>query len=430
MEHLIVKPEILDGRKISFDYVYQRLKAKNSLGDVETYLLQQVALEITNGIRIKKDYYLDKNGVKIIGPGDVKNNAVVISKLKSILPSVLKEKDIVLFGDVLITSAGRSGQIIFVTNELERCAITSDIIKIRPKDRSDSYKIYSFLKSKMGQLQLNSIKRGLVNRIFVEDVGRLEVPKNYKFSDEAISHLSTTKKAIKLYDEAKAIFETYINYNGEDDIAKKLFIIEERALTTDRWDPAYYSYNFTKLIKMISVDIEEIQWISLNELVEIKKTVKPKLDDEQVVKYFVLSDLDADFSVIKGWHEDIYGNLSNRMRYIVQAGEVVTAKAGSATGGQGHLSAVINNEYAGMITSDAFYNMMPVKIDPYYLLFVLKQSIVLKQIEMFTKGTLYKLIQKEDFGRIKIPRLNKQVELNIASKMKNYTDLCGKIVGG
>ena len=139
---------------------------------------------------------------------------------------------------------------------------------------------------------------------------------------------------------------------------------------------------------------------------------------------------DATLSVIKSWHEDKYRNLSNRMRYVVQAGEMVTAKAGSATGGRGHLSAVIGNEFSGMVTSDAFYNMIPVKIDPYYLLFLLKQPIVLKQIDMFTKGTLYKLVQREDFEKIKIPRLNKEMELTISSKMKEYTNLCGRLIGG
>lgn len=430
MRCFTAKPELFDGHKISFDYIYQRLESKDALGDADTQLLNKIALEITSGIRIQKDYYVNKNGVGIIGPGDIKNEAVVVSRLKMVRPSVLKEKDIILSGDLLITAAGRSGQIVPVTDEMERCAITSDIIRIRFRNRNDSEKMFSFLKSNLGKVQLNAIKHGIANKIFVEDVGRIEVPINVKPECEVISDSSISQKAYKLYSEIEHIFEKYIEYDDEEDLVAKVFNIDGRSLDVNRWDPSYYSYCSTKLIKIVSQNIKDIEWVSLYEVVEIKKAIKPEIDSQQVVKYFTLADIDADLSVIKSWHEGTYGSLSNRMRYVVQVGEVVTAKAGSATGGRGHLSAVIDYEFSGMVTSDAFYNMIPVNIDPYYLLFLLKQPIMLKQIDMVSKGTLYKLVQREDFEKIKIPRLNKETELNIAIKMKEYTDLCNKLVRG
>jgi hypothetical protein len=39
---------------------------------------------------------------------------------------------------------------------------------------------------------------------------------------------------------------------------------------------------------------------------------------------------------------------------------------------------------------------------------------------MFTKGTLYKLIQRNDFEKIKIPRLESSLEEQIVDKMMNY----------
>ncbi len=89
------------------------------------------------------------------------------------------------------------------------------------------------------------------------------------------------------------------------------------------------------------------------------------------------------------------------MRYIVRrGGEIVTAKGGSATGTKGHATALITEEFDGMVTTDALYNLVPPKrINPYYLLFLFKQPIILNQVNMFTKGTLYKLIQRNDFEK-------------------------------
>ncbi len=423
MKCFIVTPEMFDGHKISFDYIYQKLESKDALGDVNTQLLRRIALEITSGIRIKKDYYVEKNGVRIIAPGDIKNEAVVVSRLKMVQPSVLKEKDIILSGDLLITAAGRSGQIVFVTDEMEQCAITSDIIKIRFTNRNDSKKIFSFLKSNLGKVQLNSIKHGRANKIFVEDVGRLEVPVNIELLDWILNNNSVSQRADKLYNKSKNIFEKFIEYNEIDDVTEKVFKIEERVLNTDRWDPSYYAYYSTKLIKVINQDFKDIRWNKLGELVEIKKTTKPVIDDERYVKYFLLADIDADMSIIKRWREGKLGDLSNRMRNVVSEGEVITAKAGSATGGKGHISAVITNEHSGMVTSDAFYNLIPIGIDPYYLLFVLKQPVVIKQIDMIAKGTLYKLVQKDEFALIKIPRLNEEIEALISSQIKEMYSL-------
>ena len=151
-----------------------------------------------------------------------------------------------------------------------------------------------------------------------------------------------------------------------------------------------------------------------------KKADKPEISENQKVKYFLLADIDPNFSIIKEAHEDFYGNLSNRMRYVVRRGEIVTAKGGSATGTKGHATALITEKFDGLVTTDALYNLVPRRINPYYLLFLFKQPIILNQVNMFTKGTLYKLIQRNDFEKIKIPRLESSLEEQIVEKMMNY----------
>ena len=59
----------------------------------------------------------------------------------------------------------------------------------------------------------------------------------------------------------------------------------------------------------------------------------------------------------------------------------------------------------------------------YYLFFLFKQPVILNQIDMFTKGTVYKLIQKSDFEKIRIPRIGSELEEQIGERILSYLTL-------
>ncbi|WP_296972043.1 restriction endonuclease subunit S [Tepidanaerobacter sp. EBM-38] len=409
----------MDGKRISYDYVVQQFKIQRLLQNHSLIALSDICKEITSGIRVKKEYYTDKNGYKIIAPGDIRNEIIYINELKIVQPEVVKEKDIINYGDILITASGKSGQVTYVNEVLEGCVVTSDIIKITLRDRDKGIRLYKFLKSSIGQMLLNSIKIGILNKIFVEDVGNLLIPEDFHTYQEDCSDDSTGyAEAEKLYRSAENIFYRVFDYKGEENNLKYFYVTEY--LDSHRLDPEYYSNFYTELYMVINKNFDDIKWQELGELVEIKKADKPDVSENQKVKYFLLADIDPYFSIIKETHEEFYGNLSNRMRYIVRSGEIVTAKGGSATGTKGHATAIITEEFDGMITTDALYNLVPRNISPYYLLFLFKQPVILNQINMFTKGTLYKLIQRKDFERIRIPRLREELEEQIVDKMMNY----------
>ena len=251
----------------------------------------------------------------------------------------------------------------------------------------------------------------------MEDVGNLLIPEDFHTYQEDCSDDSTGyAEAEKLYRSAENIFYRVFDYKGEENNLKYFYVTEY--LDSHRLDPEYYSNFYTELYMVINKNFDDIKWQELGELVEIKKADKPDVSENQKVKYFLLADIDPYFSIIKETHEEFYGNLSNRMRYIVRSGEIVTAKGGSATGTKGHATAIITEEFDGMITTDALYNLVPRNISPYYLLFLFKQPVILNQINMFTKGTLYKLIQRKDFERIRIPRLSLDIENSIADTVR------------
>lgn len=421
MKTIFIQSKDLDGNKISYQYTMTKIKLKKNLG-AKTKQLKDISVSITDGTRATKEY-VQRNGVRIIGPGDVKNNNIYINNLKLISKDKLTEKDYIKEGDILITTAGKSGQIVYVSQELEGSTITCDICRLRFNDESYTLSIYNFLKSKLGQLQLQSIMEGKLNRISLKDIGNLLIPNDIKITSNFVQkNLDFQTKQNKIYMSCVNQFKKIVDYDPVDDKPKENFYIKESLLDSKRLDVKFYAYGRGALHKLITKDTKEIKWQNLGELVEIKRAIKPQISKEQEVNYFTLKNIDSGLSIINSTERGVYGELSNRMRYIVREGELVTAKVGSATGTEGHISAFITKNIEGMLTTDAFFNLIPRKINPYYLLFLLKQPIILRQIKMNTKGELYKVIQRDDFENIRIPRLSSDIENLIIEKMKEYIE--------
>ncbi len=418
MKCIYIKPNELDGHKISYEYVAQKKKLQEILKGYKTVKLCSIVKDVTSGLRIKKEYYAEM-GYPVIAPGDIRNGTIYLNELKYVKKEVVRDKDIIASGDILVTAAGRSGKIIYANDELEGCAITSDIIRIRASDADDGKFIVNFLKSELGQMMLNTIKTGLLNKILVEDIEELLIPKDYELDKTNSNNtIELQIQAAKSYKEAENIFYRLLNYQGEEESKKCFFTL--KYLDSNRLDPEYYANFYTELYKVIKNDTIDVKWQSLGEIVEVKVAAKSKINYKDKVKYFSLADVDEKLSIIKETHEEEYGKLSNRMRYIVREGEIVTAKGGSATGTKSHATALITKELDGMVTSDVFFNIIPKKIDKYYLLFLFKQLIIINQINMISKGTIYKLVQRQDFENIKIPRLKIEYEYKISEHINKY----------
>ncbi|AKC62824.1 hypothetical protein [Clostridium sporogenes] len=418
MNSLFIQPKILDGNKISYEYLMSRVEVEKAFKGQETRLLKDKSIEIKDGTRAKKEY-VEREGIGIIGPGDIRDSIIYINKLRMIKKEGLKEKDFIQESDVLITTAGKSGQVVYVSEGLEDSAITCDIARLRFRNKNDAVSVYHFLKSELGQLQLQALKMGKLNRILLEDIGNIRLPVNMGNIEEHITEdMEIQVKCNKLYKECVNVFENIVQYDYFDDELQNIFYVKSDILETLRLDVEHYTYYQSELFKFIHRETQNIKWNKLGELVHIKRAIKSEIDEQEEVEYFTLKNIDADLSVIHSVESGIYGDLSNRMRYIVEEGEIVTAKVGSATGTDGHVSSVISKRFSGMLTTDAFFNIVPKEIDTYYLLFLLKQPLILKQIDMFTKGTLYKIIQRKDFENIKIPRIDQEMESCISEKMK------------
>jgi hypothetical protein len=92
---MFITPDKMDGKRISYDYVVQQYKIQQLLQRHYLISLSDICEEITSGIKISKKYYTNKNGYKIIAPGDIRNETIYINELKIVQPEKIKEKDII-----------------------------------------------------------------------------------------------------------------------------------------------------------------------------------------------------------------------------------------------------------------------------------------------------------------------------------------------
>jgi len=395
------------------------------LGTSETQKLSDISDDITDGTRVKRAYV--QYGVRIINVGDFKDGQVYLESLKTISKNGLKDKDYIFENDVLITAVGKSGQVIRVTPNLEYAVISSDIIRVRLKQPSAAMGLVAYLNSKPGQFAVEAIKSGLLNRISIKDIRDLEVPKYYSELTKDTLGVSKDKLEInRLYEGCLKIFNQYIIQNEDLFKIPNLTYVTSIELDSDRLDPKHYTYAQAELYKMIHRDSNNVHWKSLGDLIEIKKAIRPSMDESQEVDYINISNVEANTSIINSHEKDLFKNLSSRIRYVLEENELITAKSGSATGTEKHVSAVIKGKYAGMMASDAFYNIKPLDIEPFYLLFLLKQPIILKQIDAGSTGLYFKTINKKEFESIRIPRLRQIEEERIGSLMKKYVESHGE----
>jgi len=425
MHSCFIQPKYISERNISYRYTVNYFKSLSSLDKVNIVKLSHISKEITDGTRAKREYL--ESGIKIINVGDFKDGTIYTKSVKSISIDGIKEKDYIKENDILITAVGKSGNIVRVSSLYEDYVISSDIIRIRLKQPSTAEGLVAYLNSPSGQYALESLKVGTLNRISINDIKELEVPLNYnEMISDNIGIIKEKKEANKLYNSAIEIFSEY--FAQEDWIFEipKMCFLESDKLQIERLDPQYYTFLKSALYEIINKDRQDLYWQAIGEIVEIKKSIKPHMNDDTEVKYINISNVDSDLSVITSNEIDLYKNLSSRIRYILKENELITAKSGSATGTDNHVTTIITDKHKDMMASDAFYNIKPEGIDPYYLLFLFKQPIILKQIEVGAVGLYYRTLNRKEFEKISIPRLPEEAEEQISKSMRRYIELLQK----
>ncbi len=157
----------------------------------------------------------------------------------------------------------------------------------------------------------------------------------------------------------------------------------------------------------------------LGNVVDIVKR-KPKLNDEEVVRYVELSDVIPGYAEISSASEMYIHELPSRASYLLKEGDIITAVAGNSIGTPNHASALVMKDFSNCVCTNGF-RLLKTKgdLDPYYLLFFLRHEYFLKQVFRYRTGAAIPSISDEDLLNILIYYPPKSFQQEIADKVKS-----------
>jgi type I restriction enzyme M protein len=158
---------------------------------------------------------------------------------------------------------------------------------------------------------------------------------------------------------------------------------------------------------------------SLGEVAEIVRQRSPKLRvPENIIKYIEISDINTAYGEIVSATELSAHEAPSRASYDVHEGEIITAVAGNSIGTTAHATAIVSAEYEGAVCTNGFRVLRAREVDPYYLFMFFRSEIFLSQIFRLRTGAAIPSVSDEDFRSILVPLLDREVQMEVAAKVK------------
>lgn len=141
----------------------------------------------------------------------------------------------------------------------------------------------------------------------------------------------------------------------------------------------------------------------LGEVIEIIKRKSRLFEDKNnVVEYVELSDVNADYYEIVNSTSMLVSELPSRAAFELKEGDIITAIAGNSIGTRKHATALVTSEYDGAICTNGFRILKATGLNPYYLLYYLRSSLFLNQVDRFRTGAAIPAISDSDLCEILI----------------------------
>lgn len=164
--------------------------------------------------------------------------------------------------------------------------------------------------------------------------------------------------------------------------------------------------------------------VRLGDICDIVKVKSKKLKDNNLsVEYVELSDINTHaFEIINATTYPTY-ELPSRASYELQTDDIITAIAGNSVGTRKHATALVTEEYKGVICTNGFRVFRNYKIDKYFLLYFLKSEAFLKQMFMYRTGAAIPNVSDSDLANILIYLPNEEQQTYISNKVKRAFEL-------
>lgn len=372
-------------------------------------------------------YSPEKTEYKYIRAIDIKDGTVKTDNLQYISENQHHgiKRYVLRANDVVITIAGTIGEVGIVPNGLEICNFTENISKLEIKDKNlllPKY-LYLVLKSNFVQLQLKRerIQTG-VPKLSLERIEQLRIPD--------IPDISTQERIATLFDQAKkerdeklkkaeeleSRIENYLFTELGIKVLKvknKRFFGVEAEDLENRWDPYFYTEEYIQNRKVIN----KSRYVNkpLKELVNFgTENINPPDKFKDVFTYIDLSSVDTKHGEISEPKIINVKEAPSRARQLVKTAQILVA----SLSGSSDTIALVPNEYNGSVASTGFHVLNCKKdIMPEYLYFVMRTSLLRKELERIARGTIMSTSSEKDLENIMIPLPPVTIQKKIAGEL-------------
>ena len=315
---------------------------------------------------------------------------------------------------VLVTMAGEYLGRVAVYNESFICSSNQAIAKITLKKGYSPYYISTFLNTRYGQNQINRFKtitgQPNINMGLIQSL-EVVVPKK-EFADKieqvVLCSDNLRKEAKVAYESTETILLSYLRIDDYTPNPSRISIksYSNSFGTSGRFDSEYYQPKYEEIEKLIN---------SQETVASICKLYDANfMPDEKIeYKYIELSNIGKS-GEISNVETIIGAELPTRARRIVKKGQVIV----SSIEGSLESCALIGDEYDNALCSTGFYVVSSDKINPETLLTVFKSKAMQAMMKKRCSGTILTAMTKDEFLSMPIPKVDVNIQLEIATKIQ------------
>lgn len=324
---------------------------------------------------------------------------------------------------VLFTMSGTVGNSAIATED-NAYPINSnqDIAKIVTNKRLNPYFFSVFLQSIYGEKQVSRLPVGSVQQhIFLWQLEKLIVPIFHAQFQSYIENvfklsLSYLKNSDDLYSQIQSLILSELGLSNWQP-KHKLSFVKNYSDTVDagRIDAEYYQPKYDELVKAIKNYAGG--WDTLGNLVKIKDNNFNPVDKTDY-KYIELSNIAGNGEITDCMVEEGQ-DLPSRARRKVATGDVIVSSI------EGSLSsiALIEKEYDEALCSTGFHVVNSKFLNSETLLVLLKSMVGQLQLKKGCSGTILTAINKDEFNKLVLPKVDEAVQSQIQQKVTESFNL-------
>ena len=324
-------------------------------------------------------------------------------------------------GDIIITKGGTVARIGLLEKDsaLSRDLIFVNTSKLTEKDYVFIY--YYFLTSFYKKLLIRSSSMTAQPHLtltLVKDIPLYIPSESFK---EMIYHIhcqSTRyyQNSKELYKQAKTLLLSKLGFLGWKPKHQLSFVRNfSDTQKAERMDAEYFQTKYDELAKAIKS--YSSGWDTVGNILNVKdKNFSPK--EGIVYKYIELANIGGNGEVA-GCTKAEGQELPTRARRKVTAGDVIVSSI------EGSLSSIslITEEYNGALCSTGFYIIDSNDINSETLLVLLKSTVGQLQLKKGCSGTILTAINKDEFGKIILPKIDDSLQNQIKQKITESFNL-------